>query len=119
MSTTTWQRRLWRRIEWAYQFPLPADHKARKVARRVLAYMAFRGNDHDEAWPAQPQIMADLDYSETAVKDGLKLLVAEGALTPVDWHGKSNRYKIVWGQLSTPGVNNCPPRVNYRRGRVA
>ena len=63
------------RLDFLYHTELP--HRA--VA--VYIYLADRANENGECWPAIPTIAADLKYSQSTVRRGIRDLKKAGFLT--------------------------------------
>lgn len=62
------------RLDFLYRTELP--HRA--VA--VYIYLAERANENNECWPAIPTIAADLKYSPSTVRRGIRDLKKAGLL---------------------------------------
>ncbi len=62
------------RLDFLYRSELP--HRA--VA--VYIYLADRTNDNNECWPAIPTIAADLKYSSSTIRRGIRDLKKAGFL---------------------------------------
>lgn len=64
------------RLDFLYRIELP--HRA--VA--VYIYLADRTNENNECWPAIPTIAADLKYSPSTVRRGIRDLKKQGSSKP-------------------------------------
>ena len=62
------------RLDFLYRSELP--HRA--VA--VYIYLADRTNDNNECWPAIPTIAADLKYSSSTIRRGIRDLKKAGLI---------------------------------------
>ena len=71
------------RLNFLYRTELP--HRA--VA--VYFYLADRTNENNECWPAIPTIAADLKYSPSTVRRGIRDLKNAGLLEPEQQYRKN------------------------------
>lgn len=71
------------RLDFLYRTELP--HRA--VA--VYIYLADRTNENNECWPAIPTIAADLKYSPSTVRRGIRDLKKAGLLTTEQQYRKN------------------------------
>ena len=76
------------RLDFLYRSELP--HRA--VA--VYIYLANRTNENNECWPAIPTIAADLKYSPSTVRRGIRDLKKAGLLET------EQRYRMKGGNSS-------------------
>ena len=76
------------RLDFLYRTELP--HRA--VA--VYIYLADRTNENNECWPAIPTIAADLKYSPSTVRRGIRNLKKAGL------HETEQRYRKKGGKSS-------------------
>ena len=76
------------RLDFLYRTELP--HRA--VA--VYIYLADRTNENNECWPAIPTIAADLKYSPSTVRRGIRDLNKAGLLET------EQRYRMKGGKRS-------------------
>lgn len=76
------------RLDFLYRTELP--HRA--VA--VYIYLADRTNENNECWPAIPTIAADLKYSPSTVRRGIRDLKKAGLLET------EQRYRMKGGKRS-------------------
>ena len=95
------------RLDFLYRTELP--HRA--VA--VYIYLADRTNENNECWPAIPTIAADLKYSPSTVRRGIRDLKKAGLLETEQRY--SNERRQAQSAVSAEiGVKkqNSPPRSN-------
>ena len=83
------------RLDFLYRSELP--HRA--VA--VYIYLADRTNENDECWPAIPTIAADLKYSPSTVRRGIRDLKKAGLLETEQQYRKNGGKSSLMFRLKT------------------
>ncbi|RRH72015.1 helix-turn-helix domain-containing protein [Falsigemmobacter faecalis] len=67
----------------------------RAVSKTVLLLMAdFASDDGTGIWASKPNMAADLEISETAVRDAIRHLMAEGIISEVGQRKHQNGYTV-------------------------
>ena len=96
--------------------------QASGVARLVLLCLCDKANDAGEAWPSRESMMEWSNASESAVKNALRWLRANGEIETLREGGgraKSTRYLVVIGLDGTRTGSDKPGRVKKdARNRV-
>ena len=83
------------RLDFLYRSELP--HRA--VA--VYIYLANRTNENNECWPAIPAIAADLKYSPSTVRRGIRDLKKAGLLETEQQYRKNGGKSSLMFRLKT------------------
>ena len=83
------------RLDFLYRTELP--HRA--VA--VYIYLADRTNENNECWPAIPTIAADLKYSPSTVRRGIRDLKKAGLLETEQQYRKNGGKSSLMFRLKT------------------
>lgn len=67
----------------------------RAVSKTVLLLMAdFTSDDGTGIWASKPNMAADLEISETAVRDAIRHLMVEGIISEVGQRKHQNGYTV-------------------------
>ena len=95
------------RLDFLYRSELP--HRA--VA--VYIYLADRTNENNECWPAIPTIAADLKYSPSTVRRGIRDLKKAGLIeTEQRYRKKGGKSSLLFRLKAERKKQNPPPRGN-------